>query len=253
MHSVRHTLPGGTPNSRAGIDSKIVGGKASSLPPIELTPDPMEQGTALEALRGATQHWHQRLESSLAIAHPGAGTTEYLHYLQDLWGWLRPFHAALWDAEWPAELDAPMRGGKLAAIEADLRAAGFAGADIAALPLADFRPDLASPAARFGVAYVIEGAQLGVRVLAKTLAPQLDGWTPQWLQGYGARNGSSWKTFIACAERQLAAPTARETAAKAAEQAFASLAAWFARRAQERREPHGTPTTGAQPTVERTL
>jgi heme oxygenase len=189
---------------------------------------------ALEALRAATRHAHQRLESELQVARPDANREDYLHYLQDLRGWMLPFDAALWSAAWPAAIQAHERAGKLDWIDCDLRAAGMSQDAIHALPIAGFTPDLSTLPVRFGIAYVIEGAQLGTKVLAKALAPRLAPWTPRWLTGYGESNAKKWRTFVECTESSLTTADAQRIAAMAAADAFASLADWFAQCRQAR-------------------
>lgn len=189
---------------------------------------------ALSELRRATRALHEQLESALPVAKPDAGYTEFLHYLQDMWGWLSRFEERLWCAPWPMQVQAEMRHGKLAWIEGDLRAAGMSDTAIAALPLPDYDPALDTPARRFGVAYVIEGAQLGTRVLARTLAPALAGWAPRWLQGYGEDQAGYWRSFMQATEHALSTPDERREAAAAAAEAFHSLAAWFAQRQRVR-------------------
>jgi heme oxygenase (biliverdin-IX-beta and delta-forming) len=185
---------------------------------------------AREALRQATGDVHQQLEQSLTINQPEAGKREYLEYLEDLRGWMASFEAALWRAPWPVEMEARERAGKLAWIDSDLRASGMSDHAIQAIPMAGFTPDLASLPARFGVAYVIEGAQLGTRVLGKALAPGLHPWSPRWLEGYGDQNAKRWRVFIDCLEHYLTTDEARRVAAAAAREAFISLADWFAAR-----------------------
>lgn len=189
---------------------------------------------ALEALRDATRDAHQRLEHDLQVARPDASRDDYLHYLQDLRGWMLPFDAALWSAAWPAAMEAHARSGKLDWIDCDLRAAGMSQDAIHALPSAGFTPDLSTLPARFGVAYVIEGAQLGTKVLAKALAPMLAPWSPRWLAGYGQGNAKKWRSFVECLESSLTTAEAQRIAAMAAADAFASLANWFAQRRQAR-------------------
>ncbi|MEC4717946.1 biliverdin-producing heme oxygenase [Noviherbaspirillum sp. CPCC 100848] len=191
---------------------------------------------AIEALRAATRDAHERLEHDLQVARPDASRDDYLHYLQDLRGWMLPFDAALWSAAWPAAMEAQARAGKLDWIDCDLRAAGMSQDAIHALPEAGFTPDLATLPARFGIAYVIEGAQLGTKVLAKALAPKLAPWSPRWLAGYGESNAKKWRTFVECLESSLASMEAQRVAAMAAADAFASLADWFAQRRQARLE-----------------
>lgn len=185
------------------------------------------QASALSTLRAATRDAHLNLEKNLIVTLPNAGRAEYLAYVAALWGWLTPFEAELWNAPWPEHMLAHERAGKRRWIEHDLRAADFSDAAIDALPVSSFSPDMESMAARFGLAYVIEGAQLGGQVLRKALAPALGSWSPRWLQGYGAQTSAKWKVFTECAERDLTTDAARQTAAAAAAQAFDALASWL--------------------------
>lgn len=185
------------------------------------------QASALNDMRAATRDVHLDLEKNLIVTLPHAGRDEYLAYIAALWGWLMPFEAQLWNAPWPEEIGAKERAGKRHWIESDLRAADFDDAAIGALPVSPFSPDMESMAARFGLAYVIEGAQLGGQVLRKTLSPALASWAPRWLQGYGAQASSKWKVFTCCAEHYLTTDAARLTAAAAASQAFDALAWWL--------------------------
>lgn len=190
--------------------------------------------SALTEMRMATHEMHQLLECTLAVARPDAGRDDFIFYLQDLWGWMLPFESRLWQAPWPQEMRPLDRAGKLAWIESDLRSTGFGDEAITAIPLAPFAPDLGCMERRFGVAYVVEGAQLGTKVLARRLAPKLDGWEPRWLAGYGEENARNWRAFIECAERCLVTGAARQAAAEAAVETFAALADWFGARQGER-------------------
>ncbi|NEX63163.1 biliverdin-producing heme oxygenase [Noviherbaspirillum galbum] len=190
---------------------------------------------ALMELRRATSSLHEQLENLLDINREGAGRDEYLSYLEDMLGWLKAVEPALWNMPWPAVVAARERAGKLERIEADLRWSGMSSEEIHRLPVADFRPSFERAEARYGIAYVVEGAQLGVRVLARRLAPALDGWEPVWLQGYGEQSSLRWKTFVACAEAELQGAQARQAAAEYARQAFSSLLEWFTIRREARR------------------
>ena len=195
-----------------------------------------ETASALSELREATRALHHQLEATLLIAAPDAGRDEYLHYLQDMWGWLSCFESKLWTGDWPIQALVEARRGKLNWIESDLLTAGLTNEALASLPTADFRPALDTLAQRIGVAYVIEGAQLGTRVLARALAPALGDWSPRWLQGYGEDQSRQWRSFIDCAESALITVEARREAAAAAAHAFSSLAAWFAQQQHAREE-----------------
>lgn len=187
--------------------------------------------SALGEMRDATNDVHARLEKTLRIAAPGAGRDDYLAYIAALWGWLSPFEEKLWSAPWPHEMQAALRNGKRAWIEADLQSAHAIDLQPGDIPVCGFSPDLDSVGARFGVAYVIEGAQLGTLVLSKTLSPVLAPWSPRWLQGYGETTGMQWRTFMQCAESCLDSDSARGSAARSARQAFLALESWFKERA----------------------
>lgn len=181
----------------------------------------------MAAMRSATHQIHQELENYLPVGLPNAGPNEYLSYIAALWGWMSPFEQSLWNAEWPQEMQAGERKGKSLWLKKDLLAAGWDTASIDCIPLAGFMPDLDSMAARFGAAYVIEGAQLGTQVLGKRLAPALAPWSPRWLEGYGHDTGKKWRIFMECSERMLDSEEACKVASNAARASFESLAAWF--------------------------
>lgn len=182
---------------------------------------------ALNALRQATRLVHHELERDLHIASTDAGREEYLAYAAALWGWLSSFEQNLWNAIWPPEMAAMQRAGKCEWLMLDLRTGGMSETDIARLPVSAFQPDMESLPARFGAAYVIEGAQLGTQVLRKRLGPKIEPWTPRWLEGYSGSTAAQWRLFIACLEHTLDSEQSRTAAARSAHETFCSLAAWF--------------------------
>ena len=179
--------------------------------------------SAMQALRKATGAVHQRLEDSLHVNAPGAGRAAFLSYLAALHAWQAGFEARLWKGPWPAPMQADERSGKCAWMAADLASCGMA--PLRTTP--GWTPPLDSLPRRLGLAYVVEGAQLGTQVLGKRLAGQLGEWQPCWLQGYGEHTGARWRSFMQLAEELLASEDDRQQAATAAVQAFESLAAWF--------------------------
>lgn len=183
--------------------------------------------SALNEMRIATRDLHDSLEKTLIVTLPRAGRTEYVAYIAALWGWIAPFEEGLWAADWPDEMTAAHRGGKRRWIESDLHAAQLDQAAILGIPVSPFMPALGSLPERFGLAYVLEGAQLGTQVLRKRLAPSLGGWSPRWLQGYGPDTSTYWRIFVECAERHLDTPQSRQTAALAARRAFEDLGNWL--------------------------
>lgn len=190
----------------------------------------IEPVSGLTRLRQATQDIHADFENRLKIAQPDAGKHDYRVFIEAMWGWLSPFEDALWSAQWPAELQAQERNGKRAWLLNDLRGAGLGEEQVAALPLAPCTLDLDSPASRFGIAYVLEGAQLGSQVLLRRIGSVLAPWPTRWLTGYGEACGANWRQFMQSANRYLAEEEAARDAANAARATFLSLQSWFMQR-----------------------
>jgi heme oxygenase len=131
-------------------------------------------------------------------------------------------------------VEAQARSGKLEWIGQDLASAGMARHEVDALPRAAFSPDLSRPASCFGLAYVIEGSQLGTKQLRQRLGPALDGWEPRWLEGYGARNGDLWRSFLLALGQHVRTPQEIDDACAAAVAGFDALACWFEHRRDAR-------------------
>jgi heme oxygenase (biliverdin-IX-beta and delta-forming) len=178
---------------------------------------------ALQTLRHATRAAHQQLEDSLHVGRADAGRDDFLSYLRALHAWQAGFEARLWQAAWPDELEASSRAGKVQWMRDDLQASGVTPLEGAP----PYEPVLNSVAQRVGLAYVVEGAQLGTQVLARRLAGRLGGWQPRWLHGYGQETGARWKSFTSVAEALLDNEEERQEAAQAARAAFESLSHWF--------------------------
>ncbi|MDQ8034811.1 MAG: biliverdin-producing heme oxygenase [Bordetella sp.] len=179
-----------------------------------------------EILRNGTRERHERLDQGLALARPDADGPVYVAYLQALRGWLAPLEANLWRQGWPDELAAARRAGKVRWLDQDLAAAGATPTDAlcATLPALD-APD----AYALGVAYVIEGSQLGGRFLARQLAERMPGHPLHYLNGYGADLGPLWKGFLQYLDTQVQSPTEREQAVAGARDAFDTLTDWMRR------------------------
>jgi heme oxygenase len=175
--------------------------------------------SALAALRAATRPLHDEIEARMVLSREHAGANEYRLYASALYGWMAEWETALWQAPWPTEVEAAQRDNKRAWLQADLAALGMELPPSRAHP-----PALDSLAARFGVAYVIEGSQLGGAVLARRLALPTE---PRYLIGYGAALGPRWKSFLAALENNVVASADIECAASTAHDTFASLTHWL--------------------------
>lgn len=173
-------------------------------------------------LRDGTRDRHEALDQGLALADGNVSPARYVAYLRAMLGWLEPVENRLWQLDWPATLRAEDRDGKSALIRADLRAAG----DSAPVPQCPDAPrPRAADAYALGVAYVVEGSQLGGRFLAKrleTLAPPLP---LGYLRGYSDDVGPLWKGFLLHLDE--AAQGHETQALRGAQDAFDSLAAWL--------------------------
>lgn len=182
-------------------------------------PDP------LAALRAATSAQHAILDTGLPLARPDASLADYLAHLRLLARWLAPIEA--WQAGYgdgPQALAASAGGERLAMIDADLAAAGEAGEDGAASPGAPW-PAHASAAYRWGVAYVVEGSQLGGAVLYKRLAERLAPHPLTYLKPGADGPGPRWRMFVAALSAALRSDAEVAEACQGARHAFERILA----------------------------
>jgi heme oxygenase len=149
---------------------------------------------ALEALRQATASRHEQLDGGLPLAHEHAGLAEYAQHLQLLRDWLAPLNA------WLSTFDDGPQGpdglpvvDRMSVLEADLLEPGMTMR--APLPAAPW-PAHASAAYRWGVMYVVEGAQLGGAVLYQRLHAALSPHPLRYLRGDPAGPGPRWRAFM---------------------------------------------------------
>lgn len=198
----------------------------AAAPHLTVQPDP------LQALRHATAAQHAQLDSGLAIARDNATLADYARHAHALAAWLqalRPQLEAL-QAEAPGFSLAP--ASRLNFLRDDLAdmgpRAGFAWpapspATAQCVQQALSRHLAHAHAVRWGIAYVVEGSQLGGQVLYRRLSPQLAPHALRYLQGDGAATGARWKSFIALLRRHLASAQAVEAACQGAWAAFEGL------------------------------
>lgn len=176
-------------------------------------------GDPVQALRSATQALHAQLDSQLPLAQP-ADATESLHryhvHLRVLHGWLSDLTPLLQRAGWGLGLLEPLR--------ADLADAGLTGD-----PAGQARPPVETEAAAWGLAYVVEGSQLGGRVLHQRLRSAGVAAPLRYLEGRGAATAAHWKDFLQALRATLVQPADRAAASAAACWAFEDLLARFRR------------------------
>lgn len=160
--------------------------------------DPARESDVLAALRQGTNDRHERLDSGLPLSKPDATLADYAYHLQLLRAWLAPMQpwlAGFHDGpQGPNGLPAAPH---LSLIEADLAEPSLAGFVAPVFLLQSSWPDEASAAYRWGVAYVVEGSQLGGAVLYKRLAGQLAPHPLRYLRGSGEEGpGPRWRAFM---------------------------------------------------------
>lgn len=160
---------------------------------------------ALAALRSATASRHERLDSGLPLSASEPSLDDYAAHLRMVRDWLAPLDTWLAGfADGPqAEPGLPPLP-RLALIQADLAEPGMP--DVAPLaPAAAWPPD-ASAAYRWGVAYVIEGSQLGGAVLYRHLAQRLAPHPLRYLRGAEAGPGPRWRDFMEALRSRVTTP-----------------------------------------------
>ncbi|ARP81644.1 hypothetical protein CAL12_13050 [Bordetella genomosp. 8] len=184
-------------------------------------------------LKDATRERHERLDGSLRIGAADAGYADYVAYIAALGGWLRPVEDALWARDWPASLHPQARRDKSARIDRDLAAARALGEQVPVAPACDRLPSVGrSRAYDAGVMYVIEGSQLGGRMMAKRLRQAWPDREFHYMDGYGADLGALWKDFTAFLGEALRSQADLDEAVAGARDAFDSLADWLRRQGQ---------------------
>ena len=176
-----------------------------------------------DRLRAATADAHLLLETELDLPRALRTRGDILAMLARLAGFFRPLEAALDAALGPAVMAGRHRAADL---EADLRALGLAPGAIAALPLCPDAGALAGPAACWGALYVVEGARLGGRGIARDLARRDLAYGLRFWTADPAGGERAWPHFMSILEG-VGDPEEAERGALAT---FARLHAWMAAR-----------------------
>jgi heme oxygenase len=185
--------------------------------------------SAADALRLGTRARHGVLEGQLPIARVGADYSDYVQHIQALYGWIKPMNDFLWRKSWCGGLQEPVRAAKVALIEHDLHLAARLGLrQPAEPPICALLPGLTGlDAYAMGVAYVIEGSQLGGAVLAGRLPAGPAEGALSYLLGYGAATGSMWKQFQNFLNTEVVTPVQISQAVLGGCDAFDSLTGWM--------------------------
>ena len=199
-----------------------------------------------KALQTATAHLHAEVDSALPLASPTATLTDYREHLTVLLDWmtgLQPAHPALsgWLDTHRERLQRDLD--VCAALLPDDPCAApveTLPARLEAAPAGVMAPAAAAgnTAGDWGVAYVIEGSQLGGQVMYRRLAEALAPHPLGYLRGAGSANGRTWPAFLADLRLHVITPVQQEAACRGAVQAFESLLHCF----RTRRAGAGVPS-----------
>jgi heme oxygenase (biliverdin-IX-beta and delta-forming) len=175
-----------------------------------------------ESLRTATSEIHQRLHQHRALAAIAAGQislADYRSLLQRLLGFYAPLELAL-------GLE-PERSQRL---HADLDSLAPSNGN-SPIPMCPSVPRFKNHAQRLGARYVIEGAALGGRQLAKGLDSLLGRETPVgrlFFIGRGTSSGHAWRAFLSELATLEADTASHDSVIEAACDTFGVCEDWLA-------------------------
>lgn len=159
----------------------------------------------LAALRTATASRHERLDSGLPLSAPNPSLDDYAAHLRMVRDWLAPLESWLAGFADGPQADAALPPlARLALIQADLVEPGMP--EVPPMRPSAAWPPGASAAYRWGVAYVIEGSQLGGAVLYQNLAPCLAPHPLRYLRGEAGGPGARWRGFMLALRAQVVTP-----------------------------------------------
>ncbi|MGY6214427.1 biliverdin-producing heme oxygenase [Methylolobus aquaticus] len=194
---------------------------------------PVVRDAAAEALwnrfKMATAAQHRRVERTFPILEPTLTRADYRFWLARLHGFYGPLEAVL--EPWAPEMaiDWPARR-KALHLQADLGHLGLSAEAIAALPHCAALPAVGDLAAAFGVTYVLEGATLGGRLIARQLSARLGvaaGAGADFFSAYGDEVDARWLAFRLRLAAAVAAPALEARAIDAACDTFDALGNWL--------------------------
>jgi heme oxygenase (biliverdin-IX-beta and delta-forming) len=189
--------------------------------------------TILEALKSGTAAQHERVEALLALDGPPLTRARYATVVSELRALYAPLERALF-----ARLDADVPAGwRLPAfVPSDRRKLPLLDRDLAALSLGTppdapvaVLPAVATVPAALGALYVLEGATLGGRVIARRLADL--GLAPAtgaaYFAGYGDATGAMWRGYGAQVSDFVARFGGADEVLRAAGATFDAFERWF--------------------------
>ena len=180
----------------------------------------MHGADVLAALRAATHDRHELLDSGMPLARPAPDLDDYAAHLTMVRDWLLQLLPWLDSYQDGPQAVLP-RVERLALIDADLNEPGMP--PVRTPAVADTWPAGASAAYRWGVCYVIEGSQLGGKVLYGKLSERLAPHPLRYLRGSDAGPGPRWRLFMLALKEHVTSPDDIAQACAGACAAFDSM------------------------------
>jgi len=188
-----------------------------------------------KALQHATAHLHAEVDSALPLALPAPTLADYQEHLAVLLDWMKGLqleHAALSSQldthQKRLRLDLGICAGLLSGKPFEMPAVVSQTVSEADQSVVDTRVGSACSAAiDWGVAYVIEGSQLGGQVLHRRLAEALAPHPLGYLKGEGSATGRHWTEFLSDLRAHVVTPAQQADACRGAVQAFGALLRCF--------------------------
>lgn len=187
-------------------------------------------------LRTETAARHLQLERRLDILDPQLCMSRYRRILAGFLGFYLPIEQglrALGPVSPEPGIEPPERAALLAA---DLLAMGMSSRVVQAQPRCTDLPPLGSVEQMAGCLYVLEGAALGGRIIARTLERTLDVGRAHGASFFAGRADTAfrWKRLLGWLEELSQANTDADEIVSSADRTFASLEAWLVTRGATR-------------------
>lgn len=195
---------------------------------------PPDGESAVARMRDATRSEHERTERAVEERFFDAGMDRerYRRYLEALLGFYRPMEDRL-DPLVRRHLDELDPPGRTARLARDLEILGLTDpqlVDLESLPEEDL-PAVDGAHRLLGSLYVLEGAELGGRVIWKRIRDELDAAAREanaFLETDAERTRRRWRRFRAAFDRRVGAGEAFDEALSAARSTFRAYRGWMA-------------------------
>jgi heme oxygenase len=182
-------------------------------------------------LKEATADHHRRIEQCFGILDPRLSMDDYCHWLERLHGFYTPLEAQLepWKSalsvDWEARRKTPL-------LQDDLTRLGLTPGRIARRPLCGEVPQRSDLATAFGSLYVLEGATLLGRIIARHLRGRLGidaASGAAFFASYGAEVDERWQSFRRRLAAAASSPETERRMIAAACETFVTLGRWLQR------------------------